>query len=168
MRRCKQGSLAPLLVLALALFSGTGTLQSQERSVERHLGLTASIQSTQTAILVPIWMGDKLTVAPGIALSYVENTGTTFTLLLVPRFYLQMKRVAPYISANVGVSFIDPTGPADLTDFLFGIGFGGEYFINPKFSLGVEAMVNGRVADISGAKTMSISTGTGVHANVYF
>lgn len=51
---------------------------------------------------------------------------------------------------------------------ILGVGLGGEYFINPKFSMGVEARLNGAVADISGANNLSITTATAVLANVYF
>ena len=165
-----RGSFGTLLLLAFLLFFNVqqSQAQPQDNSADRTVGLTASIQGGQTLILVPIWLGDMMTLAPGIALSYVENSGTTITLLVAPRFYMVMQRVAPYITANVGINFSNPVGPADQTDLIIGIGLGGEYFINNMFSLGVEAMVNANVADISGAQALRATTATGVHANVYF
>jgi len=157
------------LALALALSAGLLTSASaQDKEMTRTCGLTASIQSGQGQILVPLWLGDRLTLAPGIGLNYTENVGTTITLLLAPRFYLDMGRVAPYISARGGINLNMPSVGGDTTDGMLGAGFGGEYFINPKFSFGVEGQLNMMIVDFGGASNMSISTGAAVHANVYF
>ncbi|MFQ5677139.1 MAG: hypothetical protein ACE5G1_14700, partial [bacterium] len=122
----------------------------------------------QAVILVPLWLGDMIVVAPGFSAMYTENVSTTIGLLVAPRYYLRMERIAPYISGQLGVQLNMPKVGADTTDARFGVGVGGEYFINPKFSFGVEAQLNGMVMDVSGASFIQISTGTAVHANIYF
>lgn len=167
MKSFSRGSFGTLLLAAGLLFSNVQQSQAQENG-KRHVGLTGSIQGGQSIILVPIWLGEMMTLAPGIALSYQENSSTNITLLVSPRFYMAMQRVAPYITASVGIDFSNPVGPADQTDLIVAIGLGGEYFINTMFSLGVQALLNARIADISGAQSLGASTSTGVHANVYF
>ena len=155
-----------LLVLVLLVFA-SGTAQAQDT---RSFGLTALIQNGQAEILVPVWLGDALTLAPGFSLLYIENNTMEIGLLLMPRFYLDMQRVAPYISARGGVIFRmpDSSQQSDTTDLLLGIGFGGEYFVNAMVSFGVEAQLNGFVVDISGISDITLRTAAAVHANVYF
>ena len=156
-----------LLTLALVIFASLNSGYAQEE-MTRKFGLTGSVQGAQTTILVPLWLGDKFTLAPGFNLSWVDGGTTNIGLLVMPRLYLHMNRIAPYISGTAGVMLNMPNGGGDTTDLMFGLGLGGEYFINPKFSFGVEARLNGMMLDLSGAKVFSITTANAVHANVYF
>jgi len=173
MRIRKQLIALPLLVFLVLSLHGFATVHGQEDQT-RKFGLTASVQGGQTAILVPIWVGDATTIAPGFSFNFVENGSTFGTdliqlgLLLAPRFYIDMPRVAPYFTIRGGVLFNFISVFNDFTDIFLGIGFGGEYFLNPKFSFGVEAQLTGFVTDISGGRFVQISTSAGVHANVYF
>lgn len=156
-----------LLTLALVIFASLNSVYAQGE-ITRKFGLTGFFQGGQTTILVPLWLGDRLTVAPGFSLLWVEGGTTNIGWQVTPRLYFSMNRIAPYISGTVGVILNMPNGGGDTTSLILGVGFGGEYFINPKFSMGVEARLNGAVTDISGANNLSITTATAVHANVYF
>ncbi len=156
-----------LLTLTLVLFASLNSGYAQEEMI-RKFGLTGSVQGGQTTILVPLWLGDRLTVAPGFNVIWVDGSRTNIGLQVTPRIYLDMNRIAPYITGTVGVRLNMPNAAGDTTDLMFALGFGGEYFINPKFSFGVEALLNGFSTDISGANILSITTATAVHANVYF
>ncbi len=156
-----------LLTLALVIFASLNSGYAQEE-MTRKFGLTGSVQGGQTTILVPLWLGDRLTVAPGFNLIWVDGGTTNIGLQVTPRIYLDMNRIAPYITGTVGVRLNMPNAGGDSTDLLLALGLGGEYFINPKFSFGVEALLNGFITDISGANIFAIVTATAVHANVYF
>ncbi len=156
-----------LLTLALVIFASLNSGYAQEE-MTRKFGLTGSVQGAQTTILVPLWLGDRLTVAPGFNLIWVDGGTTNIGLQVTPRIYLDMNRIAPYITGTVGVRLNMPNAGSDTTDLMLALGLGGEYFINPKFSFGVEALLNGSITDISGADILSITTGTAVHANIYF
>ena len=56
-----------LLTLALVMFASLSSGYAQGE-VTRKFGLTGSLQGGQTTILVPLWLGDRLTVAPGFSL----------------------------------------------------------------------------------------------------
>ena len=167
MRSLERRGKYALLTLALVMFASLNSGYAQEE-MTRKFGLTASLQGGQTTILVPLWLGDRLTVAPGFSLLWVDGGTTNIGLMVTPRLYFDMNRIAPYISGTVGVMLNMPNGGGDTTSLILGIGLGGEYFINPKFSMGVEARLNGAVADISGANNLSMTTATAVLANVYF
>ena len=156
-----------LLTLTLVLFSSLSSMYAQGE-MTRKFGLTGSVQGGQTTILVPLWLGDKLTLAPGVSLIWVDGGTTNIGLQVTPRLYFDMNRIAPYITGTVGVRLNMPNAGGDTTDLMLALGLGGEYFINPKFSFGVEALLNAFMTDISGANILSINTATAVNANVYF
>ncbi len=157
-----------LTAVSLLMVFCTSSLLAQERRAERNFGLTASVQTGQTSILVPIWVGQMLSIAPGVSFSYIENSGTTVGFFLVPRIYIDMRRVAPYVAIRLGALHNAPKPGRNTTDFLAGLAFGGEYFINPMFSFGVEAIFDGRVFDIGTLNNLGLNTSAAVHANVYF
>ncbi len=64
-----------LLTLTLVLFSSLNSGYAQGE-MTRKFGLTGSVQGGQTIILVPLWLGDRLTVAPGFNLLWIDG-GTT-------------------------------------------------------------------------------------------
>jgi len=146
----------------------TNLLQAQQRQVDRHFGLTAYVQTSQTSILVPIWVNPMLTIAPGFSFSYLENSGSQIGFFLMPRIYIDMRRVAPYVALRVGAHINAPKRARNTTDFLAGVGFGGEYFINPRFSFGVEAIIDGQIIDLGTGNNIKLDTSGAVHANVYF
>jgi hypothetical protein len=113
-------------------------------------------------------MGDTMVIAPGLSLNWVDGVTTNIGLFVQPRFYTNMRRVATYLTGQVGVMMIMPNGGGDTTNLQVSGGLGGEYFINPKFSLGIEALLQGLVADISGASGKSITTITVIQGNIYF
>jgi len=158
--------LSALVVLLIGVF--TGQVRAQDRGVTRSWGLSASLQSGQMDILVPLWMGNTFVIAPGVSVNYVEHVTTNIGVMLVPRLYLDMRRVSPYITAVVGFDFNMPNIGSDTTDLTLGIGLGGEYFVNPKFSFAVEGRVVGMVFDISGLRNTAVMTSGAVVANVYF
>ncbi len=168
MKRFQQGCFCPLLMLALFLTVCSTAVKAQEQQATRSFGLSASLQGGQTLVLVPIWFGDKITVAPGVGLQYSENVSTNIALFLVPKLYLDMRRVAPYISGTIGLMRNDPNVGTAVNNLQVGIGFGGEYFVNAKFSFGVEAQLNALINDLSGTSTMGLNTGAAASASVYF
>ncbi len=168
MERLSGRLLGVALSLLLVIAAGTSNLQAQQQPVDRSFGLTGSIQSSQTVILVPIWVSQTLNIAPGFGFSYREAVGAHFTFLLVPHFYLDMGRIAPYVSLRAGLMVDAPKRSGDQADLLGGIGFGGEYFINPKFSIGIEATVDGIIEDAGGINRIVIQSGTAVNGTVYF
>jgi hypothetical protein len=147
---------------------------SQEKTTARTWGLSASIQGGQLDIILPIWAGDKVVIAPAFNFVYVEDAGVDVGIGIVPRFYLQMDKVAPYVGGRAGAFLGLPSGSAeDTTDWLLGLAFGGEYFLNPKFSVGVEAQANCTISDdlsdrFGNPGGLSLNTATAVFASVYF
>lgn len=157
-----------VVMVLLSLGIGIAPLSAQQRSVTRTWGLSASVQTGQVDILIPIWAGNSLVLAPGFNVNYVQNVTTNLGVEIVPRLYLDNARVSPYITGVAGLNFNMPDVGRDTTDLILGIGLGGEYFVNPKFSFGVEGRVTGFVFDLSTAQNTAISTSGAVVANVYF
>ena len=146
----------------------------QEKTVERTFGLSASIQGGQLDIILPIWAGNRVIIAPAFNILYVEDAGVDLGVGIAPRFYLQMDRVAPYIGGRVAAFFNLPSGNGkETTDWLLGLALGGEYFLNPKFSIGVEAQANFTISDdLSGRfgnpGGLTLNSATAIFASIYF
>ena len=114
MRSLERRGKYALLTLALVIFASLNSGYAQEE-MTRRFGLTGSLQGGQTTILVPLWLGDRLTVAPGFSLLWVDGGTTNIGLMVTPRLYFDMNRIAPYISGTVGVMLNMPNGGGDTT-----------------------------------------------------
>lgn len=180
MRLTKQRLTFCTLLLIFLINYSFEFVHAQEREVVRTVGLSASFTlprqlgpsaagSDLLDVLVPIWLGDVTVLAPGISVLYVEDSGTVLGLLLTPRFYLRMSRVAPYIGGRVKAIITVPDAGSNTYDWAVGLVFGGEYFVNPKFSFAVETQLNGFIPDnpVAGADFI-LNTGASIVATVYF
>jgi hypothetical protein len=169
MRFLQKRSMVAVVLVVLFVLLLTSSVFAQQREIRRTWGLSGSVQNGQTAILIPLWLGDTMILAPGFNVNYTENVGTTVGVMLVPRFYLDMGRIVPYIPLIVGVLLDRPSNNAPNTsNLMLGVGLGGEYFINPKFSFAVEARLDGQVVDLSGLNNIALQTVTAIIANIYF
>ena len=168
----------PLLFTIAALISNLGGMieqaVAQEQAAQRTLGLSASIQAGQLDVILPIWAGDRVVIAPAFNFAYVEDGGIDLGVGVVPRFYLRMDKIAPYVSARGGAFFNLPSGSGeDTIDWVVGLAFGGEYFFHPKFSVGVEAQANCAISDdlsdrFGNPGGLNLNTATAVLASIYF
>lgn len=159
-----------LCAMVVLLLAAANETHAQGDPTVRKFGLTASIQGNQAIILIPIWVADTITLAPGFSLWYVDGGTTTLDLLISPRFYFRMDRVAPYFGGRLGARIQMPDVGDTIIDWIGGVSFGGEYFVNPMFSFGVEGQMNIMLFDspAAGAADFEIHSVAAVHANVYF
>jgi len=80
----------------------------------------------------------------------------------------------PYLGLKFGALFYFPDGDKKSTlDFMTGVAFGGEYFFNEHFSLGIEAQGNFTISDKSSERfgnpgKTNFNLGTQVSASIYF
>ena len=155
-----------VVLITVILILGIGNSNAQQQPVKRTVGLAASLQGGQANILVPIWLGDRFVLAPAVSLQHIENTITNLGLGAVARFYLYMERVAPYFGGQASALIGIPSGGGgSTTNLSIGVLFGGEFFLHPKFSVGLEAHGDLFLPDTG---PYSFNTSTTVIANVYF
>ena len=164
------------IICMLTLLFSSLLVNAQEE--KQKIGLTASLQATQMDIMVPVWLGKNFIVAPTLNFTTVENGGTTYGFGLVPRLFLNHNQLRPYLSARIVALLTSAASnnqfEEDSTlDFLTGLAFGGEYFIDPQFSIGVEAQTNLTISDENSGRFgnpggTNINTGMAVLVNVYF
>ncbi len=164
-----------LLILSLSLLISNNVF-SQEH--EKHVGISASLQGNQYGISLPLWLGEKFVLAPGIEAKYAEGIGTDLILGLAPRFYFKNENLAPYFGLKFGavINFpsTDNTANEDnKVDIIAGLALGAEYFIADQFSVGIEAQGNfTKSADESSRfgnpGGLNFNTGTLITATIYF
>lgn len=155
------------IIMSTMWFAATLVLVStsfaQEKTITRNWGMTASMQGGQPVFTVPIWVGQKFVVAPSVGALYVKPAGTVLALGLALRIYQSTGRLTPYWGIRGASSITLPKGGGSTSTNGAGIFYGGEFFINPRFSFAVEEQVN---AVLTAPTT--ISTATTLMATIYF
>ncbi|SMO79061.1 hypothetical protein [Fodinibius sediminis] len=156
------------LLLIAAILMGTTTAFAQDRPDSGTVGLSASLQSSQTNIKIPIWASESIVIAPVVGFTHEEDDFTTLNVGINPRFYQSLgDDFATYIGAQ-GIlqhtSFDEPVDDDD-SDFLIGASGGGEYFLDEHFSLGVEGQLNFLIDDNNDD---SIFTAAAITGTFYF
>ena len=155
----------------------TFQIDAQE-SYKRRIGISATIQESQFGFLMPIWVSQKFSIAPAIDFKYAEKIGTDYTLGVIPKFYINTEKIAPYFNLKIGAMINNPSsdnqiGSVKTTDWIMGLGFGGEYFIDERFSFGVELQGNFTKSDTRSQRFgnpggLNFNLSSLVSVNLYF
>jgi hypothetical protein len=163
------------VILLSALFTPLAGVIAycQEGGFETKVGLSASLQSTQFDIMVPIWASDHFSIAPAFGAVWADEGGSDIHLGLVPRFFFHKDKIAPYVGARIGLLIAAPKGGESTTDVITGVAFGGEYFLDEYFSFGVESQINVTISSEKSARfgnpgKANLNTAAAVFATVYF
>jgi hypothetical protein len=141
---------------------------------KRTWGISASIQETQLDILFPIWTGENNIIAPAIGAIYIGDSGTDLRLGLLDRiFFNATENIKPFLGLRAGVLLAMPDDEDTVTDYVFGLLGGGEYFFSENFSVGVEAQLNMSISDENSGRFgnpggTNINTATAIFATIYF
>ncbi len=131
-----------ILVILLFIFSIFATLSAQEVDRKGFTGISTGIQSNQLDIMIPIWTNNYVVVIPSVSFVDIGGRQSDLGLGLMLRHNLKSEEVVPYIGVRVGMLYFSPDNNEAITDYVFGLAFGGEYFIKDKFSFGIEAQLN--------------------------
>lgn len=164
-----------LLAFVILFFAVSISAQTTKRT-----GLTASIQGNQYGISMPVRLSSGFTLIPSVGMTFVQENSTDLLTGLTARIYLNEAKVSPYLAYRAGIGFNfpdnDPERPGDPStklDIFGGMAFGGEYFIDEHFSLGVEAQANITKSGDGSFRfgnpgRINVNTATMVSATVYF
>lgn len=159
-----------VMLCALGLFawgSSPCLAQTQEREIKRTWGVSTYLQTAPVNIVIPIWLTPRFVLAPLLTVNYLENSATTIGGGVALRIYPVMQRVAPYWGVRAQAINTNPSGPGSgATAYAGSLYFGGEFFLNPKFSLGVEPGLNITLPPNSGP--IAVTTATVMVATVHF
>lgn len=157
-----------LFLLLAAIFLATETTFAQSRPAEGAVGISASVQSSQTNIKVPIWASENIVIAPLVGITHQDDNFTQLNVGINPRFYQSLgDDFATYIGLQgiLQQTSFDDNQTNDESDFLIGASGGGEYFLDEHFSLGVEGQLNFLLNDNN---SNVISTATALTGTFYF
>jgi hypothetical protein len=158
-----------LAALALSLPAAAQDRAAQDRAAERgRFGLGVSIvpiAGTPTVELyLPIAVSRELRLEPSLGIDTGDDTSNVTTGLGV----FVLSRLAPavdmYVGGRVKLNFasVDVPGGGDEsgTDFLLAGALGGEYYLAPRFSLGLEGDLGFHAdSDASGDDSGLFTTG---------
>ena len=173
--------LVTLLALFCTVFSFNSFAQNSENSdeaaVRRTVGLSANIQNSEAGITVPIFLSQQFVLAPAVGIFYAEGVATDISLGIMPKYYFESGRFAPYAALRFGAILNKPTPEIShaksSTALMAGIAFCAEYFPIPNFSFGVEGQLNFTKSDGGSVRFgnnggITANLGTAVTANIYF
>jgi hypothetical protein len=157
------------LVAALVLLSASAAFAQPG---EGSFGIQASLQDNHTEIGLPIW-GSSFVVEPFLSFASVSDAGKDLGVGALFRFNLKQGDAVPYFGVRVAMLYFSPEEGDSVTDFVAGPALGGEYFLSPHFSLGVEAQVNIAISDEASSRFgnpdgTNINTASMATATFYF
>ena len=164
----KSSLLLILTIITLNLFG--------QETKKRCVGLAATIQQSDVGIQLPIWLNDKITLAPYISFAMVSDAGNDIGIGIIPKFYINTNKLSPYVGLKIADIIYNPPSSSSsksTNDLLLGIAFGGDYFFDPQFAIGVEAQLNYALSDDNSDRFgnpggATVNTGMAVSASVFF
>ncbi len=163
-----------LLLFIIGLFLLGGNLYGQEFSRKGKVGLTATIQASQYGVMIPVFIGEKFALAPAVDFKFVQDQGSELSIGVVPRYYFRQGTFSPYLGLRLGAIMYFPSdNGTSTTDLIVGPAFGGEYFFNEHFSVGLEAQANISLSDdhsdrFGNPGNMNLNLATMLSASIYF
>ena len=127
-------------------------------------------------ILISTCITDRIAIEPSIGLmAYTNETQWRLGLKIVNHF--GDEQLQPFVLAQAkvylassGSGLVYSNSATSMTNFVFGLGAGGEYFVGKKFSLSGECQLIYLIPDKNGAVYQpdnTISTGVGVSCRFY-
>ncbi len=160
-------------VAALVFIAAPGRTMAGDGGI----GFSASLQSQQMAVGVPIWLGDALVLDPSLGFQMVSEGPTDLNIGIGLRIFPTAPDKSDaaffYIEPMLEMFMLTPNEGDGVTDLAAGAGFGGEYFFNDRqFSISVEGQLKALLPDeasnrfSSGGETV-IRTSAEITASVY-
>lgn len=140
-------------------------IQAQSTPESGSVGLRATITG-QTAIEVPYQLNNELSIAPYFGINATEDQSTNFSLGVRPRYYItNANNFATYATGVLGITNTSISNTNNsITDFNFGLGYGGEYFFSEQFSVSAD----GNLMTRFGNSSNNFSTMARISASIYF
>ncbi|MEO1021111.1 MAG: hypothetical protein AAFW89_01090 [Bacteroidota bacterium] len=165
-----------LLFLTIFMLCAPALSAQDTSDTVRRFGFSASIQSEHMDFLIPIWVDDRVVIAPSVSYRNIEGDTDDLSLVVAQRFFLSTPvNATPFLGFRLGtVIGIPEESEVDNTiDYIGGVGFGGEYFFKPKFSVGIELQGNLTISDKRSSRfdnpgNINFSTATALTASIYF
>jgi len=127
-------------------------------------------------ILLSTWITDQIAVEPSVGLmAYTNETQWRLGITIVNHF--GNEKLEPFVLVrakayliNSGSHLKDNSTATNVSNYVFGLGVGGEYFIGDKFSVSGECQLNYFIPDKNGLIYITnnvISTGVGISCRFY-
>ena len=154
-----------MLVIMLLMGIQSVYVQAQVLPSVGTWGLRASIQVDSTVVMLPYRLNENTTISPLLGFEWIEDESTTILIGAHSQRYLNTSsRFANYIGFKAAALNISPDGGDSETNFLLGAFIGGDVFMSPRISVGVEAGFDLAI----GSDQNALSTATSALLTYYF
>jgi hypothetical protein len=137
------------------------------------VGVSVSVQSPQLDFLIPVCLTENISFSPSIGISSISDHATDIAVGGILRYYFSNNIVSPFVGGRFGALILIPKTGDSISDIVFGPLFGGEYFLGPKLSLGIELQLNiiksGKYSmRVGNPEGTNINTASALFATIYF
>lgn len=162
-----------LLICLMIVSAMPASVSAQEESHRGSVGITASLQGTETSVMFPWWVDERFVLTPAISFVSISDAETEFGFAFGPRFNLKQGPAVPYFGLRFGLIHRSVEAGEATDDIIWSAILGGEYFIGNKFSVGVEMQANVAVSDeyslrFGNPGGTNLNTASAVAATFYF
>jgi hypothetical protein len=139
----------------------------------RTIGISASLQSGQPDLHLPIWASPTVVIAPTVSYMRQTDQKTDLGIGIALRLYVRQGKTMPYIGGRFVFYSLEVEGGEKQRDYQFGPAAGGEYFFSDYFSVGVEGQLNITISDegsmrVGNPDGTTFNTASAVSATFYF
>jgi hypothetical protein len=162
-------SILRIILLCIIFLHLNAIAQAQKGQI----GISGNIQNNQSDFLVPIWVANDVVLAPALGFVHISEKASDFSFGVISRVYTSKEKLSPYFGGRFGAIIYSPKSGESVSDFLAGICWGGEYFLDSQFSIGGELQLNVSISDeksgrFSNAGGYNINTGMALFVSFYF
>ena len=146
--------------------------QAEERDMTGRIGFSSNFSST-VDITMPIGVKQNVVIGPSLSLITITNAGSELGVGVFLKSYLTNDQISPFILLRAGAMMAMPKYSDTVTDWLMGLGTGGDYFLHERFSVGIEVQANLYVAADGSVRfgtsnNLIFNTASVITAAVYF
>ncbi len=114
---------------------------------ENEFGFSVGVQELQIDLNLPIFITQHLALVPSFGITNISDKYTDIIIGNSVRYYFNRKKLAPYSGARLGALIYIPNNSDTVTDYITGIFFGSEYYIDNNLSVGGELQLNLSLSD---------------------
>lgn len=159
--------------IMLVIFGANIVSGEEPQSPHHTIGLMANVAELSTAMAVPYRFHPRVTVIPTFQFLQVEQSGSDYGVGIDVRYYLRTQGVLPYGGIGGGLFVNSPESGESLSDTYWKVFFGGEYFVFPHLSTGIELQLTQSQSDNHSVRFGNpggtvMNTGASLYLSLYF
>ena len=112
-----------------------------------NIGISAAVQEQQLDFYFPVWVGNRIVLAPALGYLNASHKFTDISLGFSFRGYVKKEKLSSYLGLRTGTFIYTPKREDTVFDYLVGLCFGSEYYLDSRFCIGGELQLNATISN---------------------